>query len=556
MTRPTRMMKCLLAVLVWTLSINVHALAADAHAASGSSTASDRLELGRRMYMEGVLPSGKTMTATIQGDIPVTGQQVVCGACHRRSGMGSSEGQDVVPMVIGDILYNPLRLPVSKPPLPPELRPAYTDATLKRSIRDGIDASGNALGPLMPRYALTDDELDILLGYLKTLSTEAAPGVTAEDIHFATIVADGVPAVTRKAHLDVMEAFFKQKNAGTRNESSRSRNSPWHKDAFLKSYRKWRLHVWELKGPAETWPEQLAAYYREQPAFAVLSGMVPGSWAPVHTFCKQEQLPCLFPTTRLPVVNEQDFYSVYFSRGMTQEGEVIAQHLLDEQPDDRPVVQVVRAGDAAGITAAEALRHRLEDRQRLVTDVVLPVAGADAAFWRKTLEQGREAVLVLWLDEPGLTGLWEQLDNQGPPRLYLSTSLYSKPDNVPVTARERVYLYIPMNYPARCGFCWRARPAGCACSASIHPPNSRQRLFHAENGRRGACPDAWVFQSRGILLEQIEHMVDNAFYTSVYPRMSLAPGQRFVVKGGNRWLPADGAGKLKAVSDWLIPGRS
>lgn len=557
MTASLRILIQLPLVLAAMLSVCTGVMAATPPAAGTAASETERLELGRRMYMEGVLPSGKSMTATVQGDIEVSGQQLVCGACHRRSGMGSSEGQDVVPMVIGDTLYNPLRLPVSKPPLPPELRPAYTDTTLKRAIRDGIGASGNALGPLMPRYSLTDEELDLLLGYLRTLSTEAAPGVTAEDIHFATIVADGVPAVTRKAHLDVMETFVEQKNAGTRNETSRSRNSPWHKDAFLKSYRKWVLHVWELKGPADTWPDQLAAYYRQQPVFAVMGGIVPGSWAPMHTFCESEKIPCLFPTTRLPVVNEQDFYSVYFSRGMTQEGEVIAQHLLDEQFENRPVVQVIRDGDAAGMAAAEALRQRLEGQQMQVTDVTLPVAGADTAFWRNILEQGSDAVLVLWLDESDLSGFWEQLDSHGPQRLYLSTSLYGKPANVPVAARQRVYFVHPHELPGKMRVLL-ARSTGWLRMKRIYSSTEQAvqaNAFFTLKIAGGALTQMRGYFSREYLLEQIEHMIDSAFYTSVYPRMSLAPGQRFAAKGGYiARLPEHGHGELEAVTDWLVPG--
>ena len=60
-------------------------------------------------------------------------------------------------------------------------------------------------------------------------------------------------------------------------------------------------------------------------------------------------------------------------------------------------------------------------------------------------------------------------------------------------------------------------------------------------------------ETRKILLEGIEHMVDNANYTSVYPRMSLAPEQRFVSKGCYiARLSEDGS--LVAVTDWLIPG--
>ena len=77
------------------------------------------------------------------------------------------------------------------------------------------------------------------------------------------------------------------------------------------------MHVWELQGDSDTWGEQLATLYREQPVFAVLSGIGEGSWQPVHAFCESEHLPCLFPTTDLPVIAEKDFYPIYLSKGMT-----------------------------------------------------------------------------------------------------------------------------------------------------------------------------------------------------------------------------------------------
>ncbi|MDX2503260.1 MAG: hypothetical protein QNL62_02100, partial [Gammaproteobacteria bacterium] len=98
------------------------------------------------------MPSGEVITATMMGDIPVTGEQLICGTCHRRSGLGSSEGQEVVPAITGEMLYKPLRLPTSKPPLAPEQRPAYTNVSLQAAIRDGVGANGEALGAFMPRY--------------------------------------------------------------------------------------------------------------------------------------------------------------------------------------------------------------------------------------------------------------------------------------------------------------------------------------------------------------------------------------------------------------------
>ena len=87
---------------------------------AGLSHKEDSYELGRRMYMDGILPSGQLMAGMIQNDIEVSGDQVKCGACHRASGMGSTEGQQVVPAVTGKILFEPLQLPASKPPATPD----------------------------------------------------------------------------------------------------------------------------------------------------------------------------------------------------------------------------------------------------------------------------------------------------------------------------------------------------------------------------------------------------------------------------------------------------
>lgn len=60
--------------------------------------------------------------------------------------------------------------------------------------------------------------------------------------------------------------------------------------------------------------------------------------------------------------------------------------------------------------------------------------------------------------------------------------------------------------------------------------------------------------SREYFIESIEHMIDNANYTSVYPRMSLAPDQRFVSKGGLiAAFDGQDPNTLIAISDWLVP---
>lgn len=517
------------------------------------------VSLGKTMYMEGVLPSGEIMTATVQGDINLTGEQVVCGACHRRSGMGSSEGQDVVPAVTGDILYQPLRLPTTKPPLPPARRPAYTDETLKRAIRDGIGADGEAFSPLMPRYPLSDAELETLFGFLKTLTMDPDPGVTEKQIHFATVIADSVEPEQRKALVDVLNTYVEQKNVETRNESQRAEHAPWHKQWVFGPYRKWVLHIWELQGPEESWPQQLEAQYRVQPVFALVSGLVPGNWQPVHDFCEGFEIPCLFPITDLPVIDEQDFYSVYLSKGMTVEGEAIAQNLADDGLLNTRVIQVYRAGDERGTVAAAALETALEARGGQVEDFPLTDLDDESMndFWSSVADKGRGAVMILWLSEADTQAFWQRPGADATPaRIYLSTTLYgSDPDRVPASAREQLRFVHPYEMPGKLNRLL-LRSTGWLRSRRIYAPAEKQvqaNAYFALKMAGGALKGIQGYFDREFLLEGIEHMVDNANYTSVYPRMSLAPEQRFVSKGCYiARLSEDGS--LVAVTDWLIPG--
>jgi ABC-type branched-subunit amino acid transport system substrate-binding protein len=315
--------------------------------------------------------------------------------------------------------------------------------------------------------------------------------------------------------------------------------------------------VWELKGPPDSWPQQLEASYRQRPVFAVLSGVAPGGWQPIHDFCERFQVPCLFPTTDLPVIEEQDFYSMYFSRGMTLEGEAIVQHLSDEDRLATPVLQVFRDGDPRGETAAAALKRSLEARGGEVRDLVLDSHGqADQAFWQSLREAGPSAVIVLWIDESDLQTFWQSADDmEGPQRIYLSTTVYDGDTaTIPATVRDRVYFVHPEELPSKLPR-RLARSTGWLRVKRIYAPEAKRVQANAYFALKMAGEGMGHirgFFSREYFLERIEHMVDNATYTSVYPRISLAPNQRFVSKG-TYIAKLSEEGELVAVTDWLIP---
>ncbi len=121
-------------------------------------------------------------------------------------------------------------------------------------------------------------------------------------------------------------------------------------------HRRWELHVWELTGPESTWQQQLEQHLAREPVFAVLSGLGGRNWAPVHAFCEQRAVPCLFPNVEVPIDNAGDFYSVYFSKGVLLEAELIANALAHVEGGTAPttVWQVYRAGDIGEAAAARS----------------------------------------------------------------------------------------------------------------------------------------------------------------------------------------------------------
>ena len=512
---------------------------------------------GRRLFHEGRLRSGEALVGTLFGGAELTGAQVACSQCHRRSGMGSIEGQEVVPSITGDLLYNPLQLPTVKPPAPPVLRPAYTDASLKQAIREGHGADGQPLSGFMPRYALADADLDVLIAYLKTLESAPAPGVTAEQMHFATIVSDSVDPATRQAMLDVYRVFVEQKNRETRHETDRATNAPWHRAWKFKPYRKWALHVWELQGPPDTWRQQLDRLLEAQPVFAVLGGLVEGEWRPIHEFCEASTLPCLFPVTDLPVIDEDDYYTVYFSRGMTLEADVVASDLArDPDPMMRPVVQVYRSDDPRSRTAAQRLRGRLEAQGRPVVDIALDgTASPGPEFWASVLEQSVGASLVLWLSEHQTDALWVA-GADGPARVYLSTTLFDHAGaDMPDAWRGRVLFVHPSALPQRQRRLL-ARSNGWLRVNRIQSPQAAwiqgDALFTLKIAGEAVRMIRGYFNQE-YFLERIEHIAENAVFTSIYPTISLAPGQRFLSKGAYiAQYGQEGSNELVAVSDWIV----
>jgi ABC-type branched-subunit amino acid transport system substrate-binding protein/mono/diheme cytochrome c family protein len=496
-------------------------------AANSKSEASEAelIEIGKKIYRDGLLVSGQPVQAYVSGDIPVDGNQFTCVSCHNRSGMGASEGLLVAPMINKEALYSPATGGQKR-------RPAYTDATLAVAMRDAVDPAGQPIETPMPRYDLPELETKAIVAYMKSLSAEASPGVTAEEIHFATVVAPGVKA---DPMLALMRQFFEEKNAGTRYETRRASDGPWFRDNRNEAYRKWVLHVWQLEGAQQSWEKQLEAYYNETPVFALVAGLGEAGWQPVHDFCERHEIPAILPNVDLPVISSDDYYTLYFSQGMVLEARTIAQHVATHSTDES-VLQVYREnafGQAASAGLSRALAR--QDQSAAISFAIRPDQPIDAEQLASKIASVEPSVVVLWLgadDLEAVSGMLDQTELAA--RIYLSSTLLDA-DTAAIPDRlKRVgYLAHPFSLPD--DFERRFdRIQGWLEHRGVAIEGERtlaQTYFACMVVGEALMHVRYDYFYRDYFLELIDHFYSIMQLSSAHSTPSFGPGQRYISKG-------------------------
>lgn len=504
----------------------------------------EALRLGEQMYRRGILPSGEPMQALVQGDIPVDGRMFSCESCHLRSGLGSNEGEVITLPTNAAELFRPFTKAAEEAltgwrDVPRAIdggirRPAYTEQTLAEALRNGIDPAGREFAPAMPRYALDEREMAIMVYYLQNLSATPSPGVDDTTMHLATVISDDLPKAQHQAFLATLQAYIDSRSGETRQETRRAKEAPFFDRPMYAPFRRLQLHVWTLRGPRESWDAQLQGYYRQTPVFALLSGMVSGDWAPVHDFCERERLPCLFPMTQLPVISENNWYTLYFSKGYYQEGEAVAHYLRKgwtASPTAR-IVQVYRDDSTGRAFARGFAENWRKGGLPAPLDFPLPAGQPLREHWPQILKESREAIVLLWLGGEilPLLSAWPE---DAPSQLFLSASLLGG-DLSKLPGQVRV--------SARIAYPWRLPGAAGKIDQVVQSwlkvrkiPETDLRLqaavyyvgWHFSNALMMLRTDYY----RDYLLDVTDMMIDADYTVAAYPRLSFGPGQRYAAKG-------------------------
>ena len=511
---------------------------------------------GETLYRRGQLPSGEPVQALRQGGATIRGADAACINCHRRSGLGSSEGRITIPPIAAPYLFVPRGRSLEQLGVPfvdtaRINHEPYTDESLARAIREGIGANGRPLNYLMPRYEIDDAAMAQLVAYLKELKVTPSPGVSPSVPHFATIITPDADPVKRRGMLAVMNQYFVDKN----NAAARTKAPTLYSShtMMFRVARRWQLHVWELTGEPATWEAQLRKYLATQPVFAVISGLGGSNWGPVQLFCEAQALPCLFPNVEAPVGSDSDFYSVYFSRGVLLEAQLIAREVAQAREPIHRLVQVFRAGDV-GEQAARALQAVRTDSAEQVVNRMLPVHAAAKDLDAALREVGPRDALVLWLRPQDLQALTTV--PVATSRVWMSGEMGGL-EQAPLPASWRVAtrMAYPVDLPGR-----RVVRVDYALSwfrirqIPLVAPQVQADTYLAcglVSETLNHMVDAFV---REYLVERLEMALDHRALTGYYPRLTLAPGQRFASKGGYivRFTDPQGS-RVAALSDWITP---
>ncbi|MBW2705466.1 MAG: ABC transporter substrate-binding protein [Deltaproteobacteria bacterium] len=382
---------------------------------------------GKQIYFEGTGPAGGKIKAYIGADkVQLPGSAATCASCHGPDGRGRPEA-GVIP---SDITWNHLVKRYGHSHPMDRKHPAFTEASLKRSILNGNDPAGNRLDASMPTYAMSIEDINDLIAYLKRLQTDVDPGLKEKSIRIGTLLpAGGRTAAIGQAMSAVMAAYFEEINSqgGIYNRKLRLIVSPY--DATRQS---------DLSGA-----ERLMD---KENVFAVVGAVIAGADREMAAMAEDKKVPLIGPFTFFSAdpdaLNEFTFY--LFS-GLNEQVRVLVDFAAGQLKLDHPRIAVLGLGDAHQKELQTAIAEQSEAHGwTSLTGYSFASDRLDtAAAVRALKEQGVDC--LFYLSFRGLKPLLEAAEKiDWRPHVFLPGALAQKEIlGLPIGFQNKIYLSYP-----------------------------------------------------------------------------------------------------------------
>lgn len=253
--------------------------------ASNNSTAQgplpERESRGKQIYFQGTSPSGKPILAYLgESALEVPASTLPCSGCHGSDGQGKPEG-GVVP---SNITWEALTKPYGVTHATGRKHAPYTNRAIELALTRGLDPSGNKLLPVMPRYAMSREDMSDLTLYLARLGKDNDPGIDESKIVIGTLVpTHGALAEMGQVIRSVTAGVFTDVN-----ETGGIYN------------RRLELSVAETgETPAATRTNVERTFTAQSP-FAVTGAFIAGSEKEVLPYAAEKGIPLIGPFTLFP----------------------------------------------------------------------------------------------------------------------------------------------------------------------------------------------------------------------------------------------------------------
>ncbi len=151
------------------LALFAVAVAACNPLAGSELSSTDYLSNGERIYFTGTSVHDRITFSGgdfggIMGSGGMMGRQLACENCHGPDGRGDQFIMHLAEITAPDIRWSTLSK--AEPGLD---RPPYDEQTFKQAVTQGLDPAGHPLDAAMPHWQMSDQDLDDLISFLKTL---------------------------------------------------------------------------------------------------------------------------------------------------------------------------------------------------------------------------------------------------------------------------------------------------------------------------------------------------------------------------------------------------
>jgi ABC-type branched-subunit amino acid transport system substrate-binding protein len=255
---------------------------APGQAATAAAALTPQEEHGKRIFLEGVSPSGRPIYARIGRDlVRVPASVVPCGSCHGPDGLGRPEG-GISP---SDITWGNLTKAYGHRHPDGRSHQPFDENALASAIRARVDPAFHSLNAAMPQYEISDGDIAALIAYIKRLEGDLDPGLSETVIRIGALVPGPGPQQSYgEAITATLRAYFDEINA-----------------AGGIYGREIEIAVAERAASREATLANARRLIEQDPVFAVAAGFAAGMERDIFDLFETAGVPNVGPITLLPV---------------------------------------------------------------------------------------------------------------------------------------------------------------------------------------------------------------------------------------------------------------